>query len=242
MNAYDWIKQRDRNAADASAGTEAYFSLSPTRWSLYRVLRGLLPQTLHGRCLDAGAGRMAFALMARDCVEQYIALDVQARPGLDAAGSALDLPLRDECLDSILCLQVLEHVPDPERALREFYRCLKPGGVLLLSVPHLAYLHNEPHDYFRFTHYGLRAILSRAGFQDIEIVPAGGLLSFLGHIPRWLLKPSSPLSPHPQTASPSPSTPLFQNPIRPRRKGRKKKTLRPQLRSACKKKERITKS
>ncbi len=188
MNAYDWIKQRDRNAADASAGTEAYFSLSPTRWSLYRVLRGLLPQTLHGRCLDAGAGRMAFALMARDCVEQYIALDVQARPGLDAAGSALDLPLRDECLDSILCLQVLEHVPDPERALREFYRCLKPGGVLLLSVPHLAYLHNEPHDYFRFTHYGLRAILSRAGFQDIEIVPAGGLLSFLGHIPSLVIK------------------------------------------------------
>lgn len=188
MSVYDWIKQRDRNAADASTGTEAYFSLSPTRWSLYRVLREILPQTLHGRCLDAGAGRMAFALMARDSVEQYIAFDVQARPGLDAAGSILDLPLRNECLDSILCLQVLEHVSDPERALREFYRCLKPDGVLLLSVPHLAYLHNEPHDYFRFTHHGLRVILSRAGFQDIEIVPAGGLLSFLGHIPSLVIK------------------------------------------------------
>lgn len=188
MNIYDWIKRRDKRIADDSAGTEAYFSLSPTRWSLYRVLRPLLPQVIHGCCLDAGAGRMAFALMARDHAELYIAMDIQVRPGLQLAGSVLDIPLRDESLDSILCLQVLEHVPDPERAMREFYRCLKPGGTLLLSVPHLAYLHNEPRDYLRFTKHGLRTFLERAGFSDIEITPAGGLLSFLGHLPSMLVK------------------------------------------------------
>lgn len=188
MNFYDWIKRRDRGIADDSAGSNTYFSLSPTRWSLYRVLHPLLPRTLHGRCLDAGAGRMAFALMAQNHVDEYMAMDIQIRPGLQLAGSVMEIPLQDASLDSILCLQVLEHVPDPERALHEFFRCLKPGGVLLLSVPHLAYLHNEPHDYLRFTKHGLRVFLERAGFRDIEITPAGGLLSFLGHIPSMLVK------------------------------------------------------
>lgn len=188
MSLYDWIKRRDKGVADDSAGTDAYFSLSPTRWSLYQTLRPIIPRAIHGRCLDAGAGRMAFALMARSRADVYLCMDIQIRPGLELAGSVLDIPLQNESLDSILCLQVLEHVPDPERALREFHRCLKPGGTLLLSVPHLAYLHNEPHDYLRFTRHGLRAFLERAGFRDIEVTPAGGLLSFLGHLPSMLVK------------------------------------------------------
>ena len=188
MNFYDWLKQRDRDAADRLAGEESYFSLSPTRWSLYYALRPRLRQYLHGRCLDAGAGRMAFACQVDKHVEEYIPLDVQRRPGLKTMGSVLDLPFRDESLDSILCLQVLEHVPDPGQALREFFRCLKPGGTLLVSVPHLAYLHNEPHDYFRYTRHGLDELLRRAGFAVEEIQPAGGLLSFLGHIPSMLAK------------------------------------------------------
>ena len=64
----------------------------------------------------------------------------------------------------------------------------KRGGGIALSVPHLAYLHNEPHDYFRYTNHGLRVLLERAGFVDIEIHPAGGLLSFLGHIPSVIAK------------------------------------------------------
>jgi len=188
MSFYDWLKRRDRASADRLAGDEYYFSLSPTRWSLYRALRPRMSQYLRGRCLDAGAGRMAFACQVDKQVEDYIPLDLQLRPGLKIVGSVLDLPLRDVTLDSILCLQVLEHVPDPERALREFFRCLKPGGTLLLSVPHLAYLHNEPHDYFRYTRHGLEVLLRRAGFGIVEIQPAGGLLAFLGHIPSMVAK------------------------------------------------------
>ncbi|MGC9329654.1 MAG: class I SAM-dependent methyltransferase [Candidatus Hinthialibacter sp.] len=188
MSLYDWVKRRDGSIADQSAGTADYFSLSPTRWSLYQALSPRMPTVLRGRCLDAGAGRSAFAMMAESYVDEYIAMDVQIRPWLDAAGSVLDLPLRSESLDSILCLQVLEHVTDPQRALYEFARCLKPGGALLLSVPHLAYLHNEPHDYFRYTKHGLRVLLEKADFEIVEIAPAGGLLSFLGHIPSMLVK------------------------------------------------------
>jgi len=188
MSLYQWIKEQDREIAESLAGSDLYFSLSPTRLSLVKRLIPLAQTHLRGLCLDAGAGKMAYASAIRNWVERYVAMDLRPRPGLDAAGSVLEMPWRDRTFDSIFCTQVLEHVPEPERAIHEFYRCLKPGGILVMSVPHLAYLHNEPHDYFRFTRHGLRFLLERAGFSDINVAPAGGLLSFLGHIPSLIVK------------------------------------------------------
>jgi SAM-dependent methyltransferase len=50
-------------------------------------------------------------------------------------GDATALRFGDASLDAILCLDVLEHVPDHRAALREFARVLAPGGALLLTVP-----------------------------------------------------------------------------------------------------------
>jgi len=188
MSLYDWIKKRDKQLADKVAGSDLYFHLSPTRSSLFQTLKPLLPQYLKGDCLDAGAGRMAYKHVLLKHVNSLTSMDVTPKPGLDAVGSVLDLPWQDSSFDSIFCSQVLEHVPDPERAMRELFRVLKPGRYAVISVPHLAYLHNEPHDYCRFTHYGLRAFLGRSGFEVLEITPAGGLPAFLGHIPSVLLK------------------------------------------------------
>lgn len=188
MNLYEWLKRQDKQIADRCAGTELYFRLSPTRWSLFQTLHPLMKRHLHGVCLDAGAGRVAYAIKIADVVTHYIAMDIQPRPGLDCVGSVLALPVMPGALDSIFCSQVLEHVPDPQRAIDEFYSGLKPGGSMVLSVPHLAYLHNEPHDYLRFTRHGLRYLLERSEFEVIEILPAGGLLSFIGHIPSLVVK------------------------------------------------------
>ncbi len=58
---------------------------------------------------------------------------------------------------------------------------LKPGGKLILTVPFLGRLHEEPFDYYRYTRYGLRHLLEKGGFEVVEIVPTGSIFSFLGH-------------------------------------------------------------
>lgn len=188
MSLYDRIKQQDRDLANRQAGGDAYFSLSPTRYSLTRCLLPRAKAHLRGVCLDAGAGVLAYSPVLREQVDVYLAMDIKPNSQLSAQGSVLNLPLQDECLDSVFCSQVLEHVPNPQQAFHECFRCLKPGGTLVLSVPHLAYLHNEPHDYFRYTPHGLRVLIETAGLDVVEIVPAGGLLSFVGHIPSVVLK------------------------------------------------------
>jgi hypothetical protein len=56
-----------------------------------------------------------------------------------------------------------------------------------MSVPHISWLHNEPHDYFRFTKYGLRVLFARVGLEVETLIPAGGLFSLLGHVISTLL-------------------------------------------------------
>ena len=53
--------------------------------------------------------------------------------------------------------------------------------MLVLSVPHLSRLHDEPHDYYRFTHYGLKTLVEKAGLHCELIEKRGGLFSFIGH-------------------------------------------------------------
>ena len=60
---------------------------------------------------------------------------------------------------------------------------LKPGGKAILSVPHLVWLHNEPHDYWRFTGHGLRRLAEKAGLRLVSVEPVGGLICFLAYAP-----------------------------------------------------------
>jgi SAM-dependent methyltransferase len=100
----------------------------------------------------------------------------------DIYGDLAQLPFCDNCLDGVLCTQVLEHVQDPMKAILEIKRVLKPDGILLLSVPFFYPLHDEPHDYFRFSKNGLRTMLSRAELEVLEITPQGGFFPLAGEL------------------------------------------------------------
>jgi SAM-dependent methyltransferase len=115
------------------------------------------------RTLDIGAQNGPYAAY----FSHRIALDVQRGIGIQVIGDAQALGIRDGSFDVVLCTEVLEHLPEPQRAIDEMFRVLVPGGQLLLTTRFLFPIHDAPHDYFRFTKYGLRYLLRR--FEIIEL-------------------------------------------------------------------------
>lgn len=115
--------------------------------------------------LDVGCGRCRRYDALFTHVKSYRTLDRDVSWTPDVIGSAEDIPLPDNSVDSILCTQVFEHVARPHIAIKELFRVLKPGGKCLLTVPQTNELHEEPHDYYRYTKYGLTTLLEDAGFH-----------------------------------------------------------------------------
>jgi len=79
------------------------------------------------------------------------------------------IPLKNNCIDSVLSTSVIEHIKDPANFFCEALRVIKPGGKLFINVPFTIYEHEIPYDYNRPTRYRLKAWLKEAGFFKIEI-------------------------------------------------------------------------
>ena len=75
------------------------------------------------------------------------------------------LPFQNSIYDGVICTQVLEHVTDPKQIISEISRVLKPGGVLIVSIPFAWQEHEEPFDFFRYSSYGMGMMLREKGFN-----------------------------------------------------------------------------
>jgi len=95
-----------------------------------------------------------------------VALDIRYGIGVQILGDAEALGIADASFEVILCTDVLEHLPEPQKAIDEMFRVLTPGGLLLLTR-FLFPIHDAPHDYFRFTKYGLRQLVRH--FEILEL-------------------------------------------------------------------------
>lgn len=93
--------------------------------------------------------------------------DLMFYASLDAQFDAHAVPFADNSLGLIVCNEVLEHCTAPQQAIDEFFRVLKPGGKLILTTRFIFPLHDAPHDYFRFTRYGLKHLCR--GFASVEV-------------------------------------------------------------------------
>jgi len=121
-------------------------------------LRRILP-TLTGRVLDLGCGSQPYRALLPQTAS-YVGADVEERDGVDARLIPGEpLPFANASFDGIVCTQVLEHVEDLTQILDEITRVLKPGGMLVASVPFIFQIHGAPHDYRRFTEFGILAAL-----------------------------------------------------------------------------------
>jgi SAM-dependent methyltransferase len=153
-------------------------------------LREVAPQA-SGRLLDVGCGNKPFEAFFRPYVTEYLGIEQEATFNATAAGGqgtrpdltydGQRLPFPDASFDTVLNIQVLEHTPRPRALLAEMSRVLKPGGLLILLAPFQFRLHEQPHDYFRYSSFGLRHLCEEAGLTVSEIRPQGSLWSVIGH-------------------------------------------------------------
>jgi SAM-dependent methyltransferase len=132
---------------------------------------------LSGRCLNAGCGEGLYCrfLEGFQDITEIVNVDLAGTPqrlrrlmdtrhrSLDASLTALPFP--DGLFDSCLCTEVLEHIPDDNRAVAELARCLRPGGRLLLSVPHPPAPFDPNHVREGYTLADLVDLLGRHGIQ-----------------------------------------------------------------------------
>ena len=177
------IEKNRKNIDKDLKGIEKRKYFSPANYGDVKVTLPLLEKYCSGKCLDAGCGDMPYKEYLDLLVNTYDTLDFEAHvPGIKYIGDIQDMSMiKNDVYDTVVCFEVLEHVSNPFQAVSEIKRVLKNNGILVLSVPHLSRLHDMPHDYFRFTKFGLKSLLEQNRFQVLEIVPRGGLFSFLGH-------------------------------------------------------------
>ena len=164
------------------------------------------------RILDVGAGECRYRSLFSHC--DYKAQDFAKYEGtprgllsetwkygqLDFVCDASVIPVEKGSFDAVLCAEVLEHVPEPIKVLKEIGRILREGGWAFISAPLGSGLHQQPfHFYGGFTPHFYRQILGEIGFEVVSIEPNGrfflmflqemnrgiGIIQTHRHYPRW---------------------------------------------------------
>lgn len=141
---------------------------------------------LKGLVLNAGAGHRPVTTG-----RPTLAIDFDETSPVDLLADLHYLPLRDGCVDSVLSVAVLEHTRIPWECARELWRVLKPGGTVVICVPFLQPEHAVPHDFFRYTVYGLQSMLEWAGFNVHSVERIGRQHRSLA----WILLEMSKIAP-----------------------------------------------
>lgn len=141
---------------------------------------------LNGVTYDLGCGRRPYEKDILNIADSYVGVDwSNTLHGLHAdiiADLNKPLPIDDGVADTVVSFQVLEHLCEPQVMLSEAHRILKSGGNILITVPFQWWVHEAPHDYYRYTRYGLEYMLAKAGFVDVVVEESTGFWAM------WFLK------------------------------------------------------
>lgn len=152
-----------------------------------RVYDDAIKRFARGRLIDLGCGTVPLYGTYSELVSDVVCVDW---PGSAHDVSHADrfadlnsaLPYDNNAFDTILSTDVLEHIWDHATFWAEMARILRPGGKLILGTPFFYWLHEEPHDYFRWTAFALECASSEVGLTVVELIPYGGALDILADV------------------------------------------------------------
>ena len=137
------------------------------------------------KILDAGAGQCQYKHIFEKR-HKYIAQDLCVGDEkwdfskIDIKSPVDNIPLPSNSFDYILLTQVLEHVENPGKTIKEMARLLKKDGEILFSAPQCAGEHQIPYHFYNYTKYGLNYLAKQAGLRIIYIKPMGGYFAYIG--------------------------------------------------------------
>lgn len=139
---------------------------------------------VRGKLLDIGCGEKPYKDIFSSRVDSYVGIDLphtlHHKQDIDVFANAHHLPFKENTFDTVLCLEVLEHVERPVELLKEIFAVLRKDGVLILSAPQTYWLHKDPLDFYRFTQEGLiELVKNQTGFAINYIDSIGGTREFL---------------------------------------------------------------
>lgn len=141
------------------------------RKGLFEAITPLLVR-FAGRVLDVGCGSKPYK---KYCVNssEYVGLEIDTpenrrRKKADFFYDGSVFPFESSNFDCVLSNEVFEHVFNPTQFLSEINRVLKKDGLFLISVPFVWDEHEQPYDYARYSSFGLKHNLEKAGFEILE--------------------------------------------------------------------------
>jgi SAM-dependent methyltransferase len=140
-----------------------------------------------GHLADFGCGKVPLFGFYRDIVDEVTCIDwpqsLHESPHVDIFAD-LNEPtaIPDAQFETILSSSVLEHIWNHSVFWDEMARTLKPGGRIILGVPFIYWLHEEPHDYFRWTRFALTRACEERGLKVVSLTAYGGGLDVLADL------------------------------------------------------------
>jgi SAM-dependent methyltransferase len=143
---------------------------------LIRDIKDAINHYAKGDLLDLGCGNKPYKSLYESKTVTQTGCDViqSDKNRVDVICPVTNLKFQGEQFDTVLCTQVLEHVFEHDKMMSEIYRVLKPGGHIILTVPFVWELHEEPYDFFRYTKHALKELFERTGLRIDYIKPNGG--------------------------------------------------------------------
>jgi SAM-dependent methyltransferase len=187
-----------RGSYRASLRSPDYFAVRHLRAFLESRLATYVQKD--ARVVDVGCGEQPLRPLITGRGASYLGLDV-VQNGANSVGAlalATHIPLAGACADVVVITEVLEHVADTWTAFRELARIVRPGGHVLVTLPFIYPLHEEPHDFVRLTPHALRTLAAENDLEIVELTTHGNELESIAliwaqlweRLPRgpWLLR------------------------------------------------------